>query len=373
MIRKFALLLAIIFSFAAVDGVSQDPLLLSLSMNEPYMPNTEFRDDYRCFLVDPELADDVMVKAYNIEPGLEEIVHHVVLYVAGPTSVPGAVAADEADPGPGWTCFGGPGIINGEGVEAILQIGRDFSRSLGTWIPGSNQSIYPTGTGKPFEAGSQLVMQVHYNLQGIDPSQVRPDLSSAKLTLSEPGEQLESLRFRGLIAPVELRCPGPYPQNRNDPCHRDYALSQVNLPGVADIVHVECSSNPNDFIERDIGFGDAQEFSCTVLNGSQGLILGVFNHMHLRGRSITIELNPNTPSYQMLHHNPAWNFNNQEGVWFEEPVQMNFGDLLKVTCVFDNSGSVLGPDGQPLEPRFVTWGEGTTDEMCLGGIHWIRN
>jgi len=38
-----------------------------------------------------------------------------------------------------------------------------------------------------------------------------------------------------------------------------------------------------------------------------------------------------------------------------------------VTCRYDNSlgkQPIIG--GKSLRPRYVVWGEGTTDEMCLG-------
>ena len=58
---------------------------------------------------------------------------------------------------------------------------------------------------------------------------------------------------------------------------------------------------------------------------------------------------------------------------FDEPVPLTPGDVLRVTCVYDNSGPIPGPDGRPLEPRYLVWGEGTTDEMCLGGVSWVRD
>src|SRR6185437_8236962 len=40
---------------------------------------------------------------------------------------------------------------------------------------------------------------------------------------------------------------------------------------------------------------------------------------------------------------------------------------IRVTCRFDNSpGAQPIVKGQRLAPRYVLWGEGTTDEMCLG-------
>jgi hypothetical protein len=89
--------------------------------------------------------------------------------------------------------------------------------------------------------------------------------------------------------------------------------------------------------------------------------------MHLRGVDIRIELNPGTPRAQTLLHIPHWDFHWQDAYYLERPVDADTGDTIRVSCRFDNSRSgqpVVG--GKRLPPRYVLWGEGTTDEMCLG-------
>ncbi len=102
-----------------------------------------------------------------------------------------------------------------------------------------------------------------------------------------------------------------------------------------------------------------------------GLALGVSGHMHLRGQSLKIELNPGKPEARILLSIPRWDFNWQGEYWFKEPISMKAGETLRLTCVYDNSGPIPGPDQTPLEPRYLTWGEGTTDEMCLAGVIFI--
>jgi hypothetical protein len=89
--------------------------------------------------------------------------------------------------------------------------------------------------------------------------------------------------------------------------------------------------------------------------------------MHMRGVDIRIDLNPGTPNARVLLHIPHWHFHWQDAYYLEHPVAASPGDTIRVTCRFDNSGGaqpVVG--GQQLAPRYVLWGEGTTDEMCLG-------
>ena len=66
---------------------------------------------------------------------------------------------------------------------------------------------------------------------------------------------------------------------------------------------------------------------------------------------------------------PRWAFEWQETYRFREPVRLETGDQLYVECHFDNSAeNQLVVNGQRLTPRDVNWGEGTTDEMCLGNV-----
>jgi hypothetical protein len=89
-------------------------------------------------------------------------------------------------------------------------------------------------------------------------------------------------------------------------------------------------------------------------------IRAVAGHMHLLGREISIKVNGET-----VLDIPEWNFDDQ-GAEPIEPVEVRAGDELTVTCRHDQGMRDINPalKGQP--ERYVVWGEGTTDEMCLG-------
>jgi hypothetical protein len=59
---------------------------------------------------------------------------------------------DEADPGPGYASFGGPGIMP--------------TGDLGGWAPGAMPRPLPEGIGKLLRKGSDLVLQIHYQPVG---------------------------------------------------------------------------------------------------------------------------------------------------------------------------------------------------------------
>jgi len=64
-----------------------------------------------------------------------------------------------------------------------------------------------------------------------------------------------------------------------------------------------------------------------------------------------------------------WSYQWQETFMLREPIKLYPGDQLIVECHFDNTAENQAVfDGQRLVPRDVNWGDGTTDEMCLGNV-----
>jgi hypothetical protein len=96
-------------------------------------------------------------------------------------------------------------------------------------------------------------------------------------------------------------------------------------------------------------------------------ILGVAGHMHLLGRKISIETNPGTPDAQTILDIPIWDFDNQGSKPLKEPLHLDAGDTVKVSCTHVQWLRDVLPafEGQ-REDRYVMWAEGSTDEMCLG-------
>ncbi|HMJ11696.1 MAG TPA: monooxygenase, partial [Polyangiaceae bacterium] len=64
-----------------------------------------------------------------------------------------------------------------------------------------------------------------------------------------------------------------------------------------------------------------------------------------------------------------YDFSHQETFLLKNPVTLHTGDQLRVECHWDNTAAnqpII--NGQQQTPRDVNWGEGTTDEMCLGNF-----
>jgi hypothetical protein len=87
--------------------------------------------------------------------------------------------------------------------------------------------------------------------------------------------------------------------------------------------------------------------------------------MHLLGRSIRIDVNPGTDREQRVLDIPVWDFDNQ-GAQPVPPVHLDTGDTVRVTCRHVQWLRDQLPSFEGQDERYVVWGEGTTDEMCLG-------
>jgi hypothetical protein len=106
-------------------------------------------DIYRCFVIPTDLPRDVDIAAVEFQPGNRRVVHHVLCYVD--TTGQGR-KRDEADPGPGYSCFSGPGVeIHGD---------------LGGWAPGNEPNFLPESIGRTLPRKADVVMQVHYHASG---------------------------------------------------------------------------------------------------------------------------------------------------------------------------------------------------------------
>jgi hypothetical protein len=291
----------------------------------------------------------------------------VILYEVRGAQVQEARALDRASGGRGWTCFGGPGLTETHpdaGAAANDRLGAP--EWLGAWVPGHVTNDTPRGTGVLLHAGAAIVLQVHYNL--IHPA--RPDRSRAVLRVAPAaGSKLTPLETVLVPAPVELPCPQDV---RSPLCSRDRALADEARKYGTDAALIPtgllyfCGKTYADY-PRDVGDAHDVQTSCDRTVTRPLRIYGVAGHMHLRGRDIRIDLNPGRPGARTLLHIPHWHFHWQDAYYLEKPIDVSPGDTIRVSCRYDNSAQAQPVlKGKQLAPRYVLWGEGTTDEMCLG-------
>ena len=73
----------------------------------PSAPNNG-TDDYRCFLLDPKVNQDSIIKSVQFIPQKKDYVHHAIMFRVTNADLAEAQAADQN--GKGWPCFGGSGL-----------------------------------------------------------------------------------------------------------------------------------------------------------------------------------------------------------------------------------------------------------------------
>jgi hypothetical protein len=307
--------------------------------------------------VDPGLNRRAFLTGSQFLPRNVDVVHHEILYRVVPADVAEARRLDAADRGDGWTCFGGTGV-GGSGPR--LDAGADW---IAAWAPGAGEGKAPAGTGYLLEPGTQLVMQVHYNLLragGAGATGAVTDQPGTRLRLTDGTADLVPLHTTLLPAPVELPCAagesGPLCDREAavlDVMRRFGARAGATVAGLS----LLCSGGRT-------AAGPVQHCDHEVREA--GTLYAVAGHMHLLGTGIKVELDPGTPRARTLLDVSPYNFHDQRSIPLARPVAVRPGDRYRVTCRHDAAQRRHLADQRELPPRYVVWGDGTTDEMCLG-------
>jgi hypothetical protein len=168
---------------------------------------------------------------------------------------------------------------------------------------------------------------VHYNLHH---AKARPDRSVVQLSLAD------SVARRGvyvpLLDPVWILNP-----------------SSFRVPAGAKRVVHRFTGDPRPIVR----------FLVPDLDTSRGLVIhNVLLHMHRLGREGRIAVERVGGGRDVLLTVPRWDFDWQRDYRLAEPVAFAPGDRLSIRCEHANTTR-----------RTVTWGEDSSDEMCVGFLY----
>ncbi len=200
----------------------------------------------------------------------------------------------------------GPGYSNFGGI-GFLPAGM-----LGGWAPGTVARPLPAGTGILLPKGADVVLEVHYHKDGkpeTDRTQVAVYFS--KGTVDRPLHILPLVNTGIRIPP-------------GDKAYEAHASLPV-------------------------------PFDATLFN--------IFPHMHTLGRQMTVTATLPDGTQRRLIHVPDWDFSWQGFYSYKEPDKLPRGTHVDMVARYDNSAD--NPRNPSSPPKEVTWGEQTTDEMCL--------
>ncbi|MFC3890944.1 hypothetical protein ACFOWZ_05615 [Lentzea rhizosphaerae] len=329
---------------------------VDLKMAEAYTPAPPEgggTDEYRCQVIDPGLTKTAFVTGTQVTPENIAIAHHAIVYAVPPGGAAAVREQDAKTPGLGWQCFGGTGVKGAEVEEGE-------AAWVDTWAPGATETLFTEDAGFKLEPGSLIVLQLHYNLLATDGKPAGSDRSAVRLRLTDGTPQTRELDTLPLDAPTDLPCAA----DESGPlCDRAASIADVTkrfgqeVGETADRQVEECGqSAPKP--------GDTQ--TCDHAVEAPMTLFAGFGHMHLLGRAIKVELNPGTPNSKVVLDVPQFDFDNQRLVKLPSPVEIGPGDTLRVTCTHDAGLRKRLPQLSKLPPRYVVWGDGTSDEMCAG-------
>ncbi|MDX2088661.1 MAG: c-type cytochrome [Kofleriaceae bacterium] len=356
---------------------------IALVLPEPYTPVRE-PDDYRCQLIPWPGQETRFVTGLRVTPDQRSIVHHTIVFAVGPDQVAQYMAYDAAEAGPGYTCYGGPAANTGEGpfanvdrqelLAALDRLGISIidlqtgniteaqlftlmdelgikpalSSALGSWVPGVASQPMPAGVGIRIEPGSMLVVQMHYNTQSSAPVADQSTIEIATATAVEREATLLGVVDLGWVTQGLIGEPMTIPAGEENVEH------STSLAFDAPLV-----TRARDTLG---------------LAADAPLVLHTANHhMHELGRRQRTEVRHADGTTTCVLDIPDWDFHWQGAYKLENPITLRAGDQLHMGCAWDNSAANQPiVDGEPREPAVVVWGEGTSDEMCLGGFFVTR-
>ncbi len=332
---------------------------VELTLAEPYVGSTDVRNDYRCFVVDPGFTEPTAISGYEFVPDKDEILHHALAFRVDKASAEKLRQSDADDEGSGWTCAAGAGM----GVGALGGGGGSpttgtYSQQFMAWAPGQVPSQFPEGSGLQFAPGDVVMLQIHYHFVHETP----PDQSTLRLQRADgTHDELDPIEYSLYLAPAEIPCT---PDETGPLCDRDAELARLNGEFgpvgalIANGLHALCGTTVDEIAVLD---GTQASVSCDHRVARPGEILGIFGHMHELGVHYRMTLNPDTPDEQVLLDIPAWDFGWQLNYQPAEQVILERGDVIRVECTWDRA-LMAG------EPKWVTWSEGTEDEMCYSAV-----
>ena len=195
----------------------------------------------------------------------------------------------------------------------MFETGPLGSSNLIAWTPGSGAVQLPPGMAKLIPARSRLHFIVHYMPIGTR----QTDRTELGLKLCPPSEVRQEVATK-LLDDEHLTIPPHVAQHRVEKIWR---------------------------AEKDV------------------LLLSMFPHMHLRGKSFRYEAEFPDGGREVLLDVPAYDFNWQHRYELVEPRRLPAGTVIRCVAVYDNSA---GNPANPDPTATVREGQQSTDEMFNG-------
>ncbi len=301
-------------------------------------------DEFRCFVLDPQLDSDRFINGSRFLIGNPGIVHHILLI-----EDPADIGAGKADADGGYPCFSGPEVSS--------------AKYVAMWTPGSGTIQFPPNVGMPLAAGTKLVMQVHYHPTGAP---VVADQIGVQLHFTDgPPEYRVMLQGIGNFDTLDPDGDGLQP-GPDDPGAPEFFIPAGAQAHTETMKFTLPGGDPGD---PGSAFPDLQ-------------IYALMPHMHFAASGMKIDIHRAAsvgpePGDECLIDTPEWRFDWTRSYRYDASIAdlptLRSGDQLTVRCTYNNSASNAGlmealQQAGKSAPLDVKLGETALDEMCLGVI-----
>ncbi|XYI02506.1 hypothetical protein ACMHYB_23240 [Sorangium sp. So ce1128] len=329
----------------ALKGADLTRVDLTLQPKSAFVASGE-EDQMICFVLDPQLTEDVYVNASKIIPGNLKVAHHAAIFV-DPKGESLALANADGY----YECFGSIGITDGP--------------LLTPWVPGGQPTVFPENAGALLTAGSKLVLQMHYHPAGTTAD---PDLTKLELQFHQGVPEYKAA-FLTVGTPVPLPDGDGLQPGPNDENGIEFLIPAGAKP------HTEES-----------------KMTLPSESGGQPLpemkVYSALSHMHYVGVDQKISVHRaaaqgSDPADECLLQTPKWDFNWQQTYTYDAPIEelptLRAGDVINVRCTYDNT--LDNPflkralvQQNLTAPQDVSFGETTLQEMCFGVLNtFVKN
>ena len=193
--------------------------------------------------------------------------------------------------------------------------------ALGGWAPGAMPRMLPDGMGKMLQKGSDLALQIHYHPDG------KPETDQSSV-----GVYFTKSPARQIVGAVRV------------------ATRDIKIPPDESRYGVHVASPPLPV---------------------DAYAIGITPHMHYIAKEVKVVAEvPGGQTIPMIWIKD-WDFNWQGQYQYKSPVKLPKGTVIKLDAFYDNSAD--NPNNPSSPPKLVTFGEQTTDEMCLLGVQVVTD
>jgi mono/diheme cytochrome c family protein len=275
-----------------------------VQMPNPFKVPAEGTIQYQYVVFPTGFTEDKWVERVEVRPGNRAVLHHVNVFA----SPPGAKMFKTLERGRFYE-FPAPKQADPE----PFSFAKDDGEALHGYAPGGVPTIFKPGQARLVEAGSDIILQLHYQSNGAEAyDQTRIGFVFAK---QPPTERITSVTVQNF---------------------------DFTIPPMVDDYQVRAEA---------------------LLNVDVKLV-SLLPHMHLRGKRFMIRAYYPDGSDETLVSVPKYDFNWQTTYVLETPKLLPKGTRLESIGWYDNTpNNPSNPDPQAL----VVYGEQTWNEM-MGGV-----